>query len=306
MRRSIGQSLRIGVAAHAVSLLRVNRWRGLGRDRGSDSAVTVLAEQAIGPSAAHPFDAIGNALRTLLGEQQVDGWPVAIVLADELTRVWRVAPPPGATRMDDMEAAAGLRFQALYGEPPSAWQIAADWKVAEPFFAAAMPRALLAVLRLVAQEHKLCIVGVEPHFVSAWNRWRRGMRQGAWFGLLHDNLLTLAAIGASGGSGGADANDSANNSRGLRAIRALPVPPGADPAWLTQTLNREALLLDMAPPALLQLCGGAAADATLAAAWMRTPTNSELIACEALDLARQPDGAQWSTVALLARGGSPI
>jgi hypothetical protein len=301
MRRSIGQSLRIGVAGHAVSLLRVSRWGG-----GKDGAVAVLGEHAFSPSSTHQFDAIANALRALLGEQQVDGWPVAIVLADELTRVWRVAPPPGATRMDDIEAAAGLRFQALYGEPPSAWQIAADWNATEPFFAAAMPRALLSVLMLVAQEHKLAVVGVEPHFVSAWNRWRRGMKRGAWFGLLHDNLLTLAAIGY----GGADVND---HSHGLRAIRALPVPPGADPAWLTQTLKREALLLDMAPPELLQLCGSAAASPAFAAAWTRPATNPALIACEALDLdleqaqalASGTSGADWSPTALLARGGSP-
>ena len=45
-----------------------------------------------------------------------------------------------------MEAAAGLRFQSLYGEAPSAWKISADWNATEPFFAAAMSRALLACL----------------------------------------------------------------------------------------------------------------------------------------------------------------
>jgi len=285
MRRAIGQSLRIGVAGHAVSLLRVSRWRG----RGVDGAFTVLAEHAFAPSAAHPFDAIANALRALLGEQDVGGWPVAIVLADELTRMWRVTPPPGATRLDDMEAAAGLRFQSLYGEAPSAWKIAADWNATEPFFAAAMPRALLAMLELVATEFKLSIVGVEPHFVSAWNRWRRGMKQGAWFGLLHDNLLTIAAIDTGG--------------KAPQAIRSLPVPAGADAAWLTQTLKREALLLDMAPPELLQLCG-AGSGSPAAAAWTRSAGNAAQIPCEALDPARQTADAGLSMAVLLARGGS--
>jgi hypothetical protein len=292
MRRAIGQSLRIGVAGHAVSLLRVSRWRG----RGGNGAVTVLAEHAFAPSAAHPFDAIANALRALLGEQEVGGWPVSIVLADELTRMWRVTPPPGATRLDDMEAAAGLRFQSLYGESPSAWNISGDWNASEPFFVAAMPRALLALLQLVAQEFKLSIVGVEPHFVSAWNRWRRGVKRGAWFGLLHDNLLTLAAIDAGTGKGG--------GAQGMRAIRALPVPPGADAAWLTQTLKREALLLDMPPPELLQLCGAASASAASAAAWTRSVGSAAQIPCEALDQARQAGDAGLSMAALLARGGS--
>ena len=285
MRRSPGQSLRIGVSGHAVSLLRVSRWR-----RGGD-AVTVLAEHAFAPSAIHPFDAIANALRTLLGELAPRGWPATIVLDDELARMWRVTPPPGAARLDDLEAAAGLRFQSLFGEAPAGWHITADWSAGEPFFAAAVPRDLLAVLRLVAQEFQLSIVGIEPHFVSAWNRWRRGIKRGAWFALSHDNLLTLAAIDTGAGKA----------KPAIRAIRALPVPQGAGPAWLAQTLKREALLLDLPPPELLQLCG---ADA----AWARGG-GPGTIACEALDAldaAGRGGGTGLSTAALLARGGSPV
>jgi hypothetical protein len=255
MRRAIGQSLRIDVAAHAVSVQRVSRWRG--------EPLTELAAQAIAPSGEHPFDAIANALRALLGELEVNGWPVGFTLADELTRIWRVTPPPGAARLADMEAAAGLRFQSLYGEPPSAWQVSADWDAAKPFFAAAVPRALLALLQLVAQEFRLSIVGIEPRFVGAWNRNRGGMKQGAWFGLVHDKLLTLAAIEAEG--------------KGVRAIRPLPIPHGADQYWLTQTLQREALLLDMAAPDLLQVCGA------MPAVWTTPAAGAAHIPCAALD-----------------------
>jgi hypothetical protein len=279
MRRSFGQSLRIGVSGAGVSLLRASRWTG--------EPVTVLAEQAIAPSGEHPFDAIANALRALLGEQEVGGWPTSIVLADDLARMWRVTPPPGAARLADIEAAAGFRFQSLYGEAATAWQISADWSATKPFFAAAVPRALLAVLRLVAQEFKLRVVGIEPHFVSAWNRWRRGIKPGAWFGLVHDNLLTLAAIEPDG--------------KGIRAIRVLPLPgvQGADQYWLSQTLTREALLLDMAAPELLQVCGAAPA------AWSKPPANAACIACAALDHARQAPAGEMSAMVLLARGGSP-
>ena len=278
MRRAIGQSLRIGVSGFAVSLLRTSRWRG--------EPLTVLAEHAFAPSSEHPFDAIANALRALLGEQELGGWPVSIVLADDLTRLWRVTPPPGAARLADIEAAAGFRFQSLYGEAPAAWQISGDWHATRPFFAAAVPRALLAVLRLVAQEFKLHVVGIEPHFITAYNRWRRGLKPGAWFGLAHDNLLTLAAIEADGA--------------GIRAIRALPMPAGqgADQYWLGQTLKREALLLDMEAPQLLQVCGAAPA------VWSKPASNPAHIACTALDHAQQASSGGLSTMALLARGGS--
>ena len=278
----MGQSLRIGVSAAGVSLLRVSRWIG--------EPVTVLAEQAIAPSGEHPFDAIANALRALLGELAganiSGGWPTSIVLADDLARMWRVTPPPGAARLADIEAAAGFRFQSLYGEPATAWQVSADWSATRPFFAAAVPRALLAALRLVAQEFKLRIVSIEPHFVSAWNRWRGGVKRGAWFGLAHDGLLTLAAIEPDG--------------KGIRAIRALPLPggQGADQYWLSQTLTREALLLDMAAPELLQVCGAAPA------AWSQPLTNAAHIACAALDQARREPAGELSAMVLLARGGS--
>ncbi|WP_295993251.1 hypothetical protein [Rugamonas sp.] len=280
MRRAPGQSLRLGVSAHAVSLVRVGRWRWAGAGR----TPTLLAEHAFSPAGAAPPDAIAGALREMLGRvpgAALAGWPLDIVLADELTRLWQVAPPQGATRLSDIEAAAALRFQTLYGESPSAWRLMAEWDSRYPFFAAAAPRALLAALEQVAAEHKLAIVGIAPHFVGAWNRWRGGLKAGAWFGLAHDNLLTLGAL----------------QDKRLRAVRALAVPHGADHYWITQMLTREALLLGLDAPSLLQLCG------TVPAAWTAPPSNAAHIACVALEPAPALD-ADWSSIASLARGGS--
>lgn len=278
MRRLPGQALRIGVSAGAVSLLRTSRWRAAG------PALTVLAEHAFSPAGEHPFDAIGNALRALLNEQRLAGWPVSIVLDDELTRLWQVTPPAGATRLADIEAAAGLRFHTLYGEPPAAWRVAADWDASHPFFAAAVPRTLLTVLEQVAKEHKLAIVEVLPQFIAAWNRWQRTLTPGAWFGVMHDGLLTVGAV----------------EGRRLRAVRALPVPAGADHYWLTQALTREALLHQLALPSLLQLCGSAPA------LWTGPVSNPAHIRCAALDLAQRAGEAAWSSAAMLARRGSVV
>ncbi|GGX82472.1 hypothetical protein GJV26_06095 [Massilia dura] len=228
MRRPFGQVLRLGVATGAVSLLAASRWGG--------GKATVLAEQPVAGPGNEP---LGQALRALVAGQAVAGRPVTVVLADELCRLWQVAPPPGAARLPDIEAAAALRFHALYGEGPAAWHVTADWHCTEPFFAAAVPRALLSLVEAVAAESRLQVVQVVPHFVTAWNRWCRAIRPGAWFGQLHDGLLTVAAI----------------EGRQLRAVRALQVPPGADHYWLAQMLGREALLLGLEAPAQVQLCG---------------------------------------------------
>lgn len=259
MRRTIGQSLRIAVSPHAVSVERVSRWRLGG---GAAASPQTLAAQQITPSGELPVDAIAGTLRAVLGELDVAGWPVSFVLDDELARMWRVTPPPGAARMADLEAAAGLRFQSLYGETPAAWQLSADWSATQPFFAAAVPRVLLSALQQVAQECKLSIVAIEPRFVNAWNRGRRSLKAGAWFGHVHQQLLTLAATEADGKS--------------IRAIRALAIPHGADPHWLTQTLQREALLLDIEAPALLQVNGAAPAG------WIRPAGEAGHIPCSLL------------------------
>ncbi len=273
--------MRIGVSAHAVSLLQESRWRG--------AALTVLAEQAFAPSAEHPYDAIAQALRALLAEQPRAGWPVQLVLADDLVRMWRVVPPATASRLADLEAAAGLRFQSLYGESPANWQISADWSASAPFFAAAVPRDLLKLLQLVAQEHALHIVSIEPQFVAALNRWRRALRPGAWFALVHDGLLSIAAIETEGAAKG-----------GLRAIRSVPLAAGqgADQFWLAQAVRREALLLDMPAPELLQVCGSAPA------VWSKPVSHASHLPCVALDHAEQFGGTALSSIAQLARSGS--
>ncbi|SFV14628.1 hypothetical protein [Pseudoduganella namucuonensis] len=284
-KRIPGQSLRIGVSAHAVSLLRVSRWGG--------DKVAVLAERAYSTedAAAHQeHHAIGVALRELLAGQDVAHWPVCVVLADELARVWQVVPPQQAARLADLEAAAALRFFGLYGEAPAAWTISADWDTRAPFFAAAIPRALLATLEKVAEESHLALVEVRPHFVTAWNRWRDAVKPGAWFGQLHDGMLTLAIV----------------DGKRLHSVRALAAPEGAgraaDHAWLAQTLRREALLAGLPMPELLQLCGQVPATLTAATAAAGAGRAAPEVAVQALG-APPPGEEKWSLASVLAWGG---
>lgn len=229
MRRRLGQALRLGVGADRLALVKTSRWHG--------ARALVLAEQAYagGPEALAP------ALRKLLAEGGHARWPLSIVLSDELVRLWRVTPPAGTARIADLEAAAALRFQTLYGEPAAPWRVSAAWDPGRPFLAAAVGRALLSLLEQGAAERQLGIVEAVPQFVAALNQWRRALRPGAWFALVHERVLTLAAI-----DGGA-----------LAAVRAGAIPDGADSAWLGQHVAREALRLNLAPPARLQLCGAA-------------------------------------------------
>jgi hypothetical protein len=225
-----GQSLRLGIAADGLALLRVRAWPRAGVD--------VLAVQ---PVEAGAPDALAIGLRALLVEAAPRGWPLTVVLADDLVRLWQVPPPPGAARMGDLQAAAALRYQSLFGTLPLEWRISADWDASSPFLAAAAPEPLLQLLDTLARELGFHLVEVTPQFVAALNCWRRARRPGAWFGLVHGGVLSIAAY------------DGAL----LCAVRTAVIPEGADRDWLEAHVAREALRVGVGRPERLQLCGAA-------------------------------------------------
>jgi hypothetical protein len=231
MLKKFTQSLRIDLTPHAMRLLRVRRW--------GTAAPELLAEQALGAGPDAAADALPGALALLLAGQDASGMNACFVLSDELVRLWQVTPPVQAARLADLEGAAALRFHTLYGETPAAWHISADWNTAEPFMAAAIPRLLKAAIESAAAQHGLTVVAVVPHFVAAWNRHAGALKSGAWFGAAQAGVLALAAC----------------EDNRMRAVRHIAIPPGADHHWLTQAAQREALLLGLQPPSLIQLSG---------------------------------------------------
>ncbi|MBQ5965846.1 hypothetical protein [Massilia sp. ZL223] len=268
MRRRFGQSLRIGLAAHGVALVRTGRMFG-----GEPLA---LAERHGELSAP---DGIVSALNAVFADDLAPaGWPVTVVLADDLVRLWQVPPPPGASRLGDLEAAAALRFQHLFGGALADWRLSADWDAARPFLAAAVPASLLAQLESAARSHRFHLVEVVPQFVAAMNAWRRERRPGAWFGLVQGGVLSLAAY----------------EGRSLAAVRTAVIPEGADRDWLEAHVAREALRVGVGRPERLQLCGSAPAGWASSAGRLK-------FACT---LFENDEEQGWTELARLARTGS--
>lgn len=234
MLKNFSQSLRIDVTPQALRLLRVRRW--------GKAAPELLAEHTLstqGLAGEALAAALPGALDAVLSGQAAAGMAACFVLSDELVRLWQVTPPALAARLADLEAAAALRFHALYGEAPAAWHVSADWNAAAPFMAAAIPRALQAAIEAGCRQHGVTATAIVPHFVAAWNRHAGALKGGAWFGAAQGGVLALAAC----------------EDGQLRAVRHVAIPHGADHYWLTQAAQREALLLGLAAPALIQLSG---------------------------------------------------
>ena len=226
MRNPFSSMLHIGVAPSGITL------------RGKPAAKP-LAELRL-DNSSHP-DTLAAAVGAVLADAGCARRAATIVLADELVRIWHVTPPAGSTRLADLEGAAALRFQSLYGDSAAAWAVSAGWDATAPFLAAAIPRTLLTQLELVCATHRITLVDIVPQFIAAFNQWRRVLKAGAWYGNVQDQVLTLAAI--EGGS--------------IRAVRASAVGAGADAAWLDMHVAREALRLNLPVPAQLCLSGQA-------------------------------------------------
>lgn len=228
-----GTALRIGLSRTGIALLRTSGWM---RTR-----VDLLSDIALPEGEFVSPDRLAAGLSGLIAESKCSNLPATVILADELVRLFMVTPPRNATCLQDCRTAAEMRFRSLYGESAADWQLQADWDVGQPFLACALPNPLLDVLRQVANAHRLTLVEIVPQFIGAWNGWHKSLSGASWFGVAHENLLTLGVI----------------SERRLSAIRSTSVPADGwqDQHWLPEHLGREALRLNLTVPQQLQVCG---------------------------------------------------
>lgn len=233
MRNWFQPPLRIGLSTTGISLVQPNGWLRPG--------ASVLADAKFQHETDEAIESIANQLGKLIIEAKCGGVSCVITVADDLARYFIVTPPANTTQLQDCQAAAGMRFQALYGDSAANWQLEADWSATQPFLACAMKKTFVHALTQCAREHHIKIVSVVPHFVAAWNRWCGDLQSNAWFGVLHGTTMTLAAV----------------RGKQLTSIQTIPLPSNAFHVadWLVTYVEREALRLNLSVPSHVQLCG---------------------------------------------------
>ena len=222
-------SLRLGLSSSSVTVVHTSGWMR--------PHMTIFADEPM--DASSPFEMLASLDRALT-VSDCRRLPISVVLADQWARLFMVTPPTNATRLGDCKAVAARRFQLLYGDDAAQWLIDGDWSAEKPFLACAIPRSLHAVLQKICNKHRLTLVRIAPQFIFGWNKWRRPL-EGAWFGTLHGNAMTLGAI-----------------SRGrLVAIRRLILTTAQrkDPYPVVAQIKREALRLALPQPTAIQVCG---------------------------------------------------
>lgn len=222
-------TLQLGVTTTGIALAARRPWGG--------KANTFLASQEF---LDEPGQLPSN-LATVLSDAACKKKSIAVVLGDALVRLFVVDPPANASAPGDLQLAASLRFQALYGESPEQWHISAAWRVQQRFLGCALHRELRLTLHTACAMHALQITALQPHFVVAWNFWRTALPRNAWFGVLQEDLLSVGLVTAAG----------------LADVRRVAVPAHArlDPGWLPEMLERESLRTGLARPSGLYCCG---------------------------------------------------
>ena len=225
--------LHIGLSRQGIAVLHAKG--------GRRPSTTVLVDHAFTIDATASPEQWIDEIRQILENTQCPRLPTSVVLSNDWARFWTVTPPVNAVRLSDCQAAAQLRFQALYDAPLTGWQMAADWQIDAPFLACAVPDTLLSPLQQVASAYRLRLIEVAPQFIVGWNRWRRALQAGAWFGVTQDDTITFAAI---------------NNGQ-LCTMRSITrqLRDRERQSWLQEQLTREALRLHIPAPSAIQLCG---------------------------------------------------
>ena len=194
------------------------------------------------PHAATP-GALAAQIAVALEEAGAKGLPVHATLGDELVRYFIVTPPGNSAGMQDLRAATAVRFQVLYGESASAWDLVADWQANAPFLACAVLQRVSTALQQAVAAQQACLVSVTPNFVAAWNRSRRQLSAGTWLATLGEGGVTLGLVA-----------DAARPR--LAAVRTLALPQTPPSmAWLREHVARAALLDDLPAPSVLHIHG---------------------------------------------------
>lgn len=97
-----------------------------------------------------------------------------IVISDRLVRYFLVERPQGARNAKEIEMAAMLRFEEIYGKDARTWQIEMDlppWT--SNFLACGIPEAQLTLIRQLFSLLGIQIKYISPFGIERWNRHKR-------------------------------------------------------------------------------------------------------------------------------------
>jgi len=206
----------LGIAADHLALLHV------GANRTQDKSL--LAEMPFSASFKQPQTML-EAVEQLFTSHSLAGSRVEVIIADAWARYWLVDPPTNVASLAELKTCCEARFEHLFGDAVTDWQVIADWQAANTFLAAAIPAWLLNGLMNVCRQHDVKLGSCVPLFIQYWNHLNSRLPTDLWLCTEHAGTLILALV---------------LNGR-LRTIRTLTAPHKLTDSELLATIERESL-----------------------------------------------------------------
>lgn len=162
-----------------------------------------------------------------------------LILGDALVKHFVLTPPLQAWSVRDLQAAARMRLETLFGVPGDDWLISADWQGNKPSLVSAVPKILLEKIDFACRQSGQRTLSLQPRFVWLWNQCRQRLAKDAWFASVDEQIMTLAV--PQDGS--------------IHMVVSMLLPEDSDNIWLQAQFQRQAMLHQLTLPAHLLLAG---------------------------------------------------
>ena len=187
MLRMLRDRILIGLAPSGVSMVRLS---GAWRPR-------IVATQALDCDPAfgvEPWQGALTALKQIATSFAGEAADVTIVLSNQFVRYAIVPWSDALDNTDEELAFARHTFARIHGERAKLWEVRiGDEAAGAARLASAIDRGLLAALRAcLPASGKARVVSVQPHLMSAFNRWRSRLPRDVWFLVVEPQRACIA------------------------------------------------------------------------------------------------------------------
>lgn len=155
---------------------------------------SVAVDAGSSPGAAENWRAALEAIRHAIAGKPLRGTPTYVVLANGFARYRLVPWRSGLRDREEKQALVRHGFARVHGERAERWALRwSEGGASEPAVACAIERNLLAGIEAVAADAGLRLLSVQPYLVTAFNAWRKELRENtAWLVLPERTRVCVA------------------------------------------------------------------------------------------------------------------
>ncbi|PLK47602.1 hypothetical protein C0V76_16610 [Uliginosibacterium sp. TH139] len=164
-------------------------------DLASRRPLTSLPLDAYVPGVAHAVSADWGPSIAALAAQigQGSGADLQVTVADEWARYWIFIVPEGVSRLEELQALAATRFEALFGVSMQGWCMLADWRATGAILVCALPEKLVNALQAAGLKGWR-VRSIQPSAVRLLGAFARQIPDECWVAVYGRHGVLLARV----------------------------------------------------------------------------------------------------------------